>query len=296
MANEKWNLNTTGDLTAEPGSPVGLVNPPRTAAQHLADRPAEYGEQIVPPKPVWYLDTAGNPHSHGVAEPRKIQLFWRSDVGHDDPDSATWYKGVAGLQSIGVAGHRITVVGEGDIHEPGGESTTTVTGYWDRTDPTHPAWVDLEPGTTYTFTVAAHNQAGEYGPESDALTVTTPAVGYDQQHNTLPPKPPNDVDFAGPLPVITSASGAGIQLRWTKIPNVTKYEVFDNATASTNEGMDPARPGLAGKAARRDGTRCRRDLPCARLDRQIRHRAPGVERPEVRPARLHHGLHAGSRR
>lgn len=32
MAQEKWNLNTTGPLTAEPGSPVGLVNPrsPRT--------------------------------------------------------------------------------------------------------------------------------------------------------------------------------------------------------------------------------------------------------------------------
>jgi hypothetical protein len=245
MANERWNLNTTSDLTAEPGSPVGLVNPPRTAAQHVADRPADYGEQVVPPKPLWYRDSQGAPHSHGVTEPYKVLLFWRSDVGQEDADlDDSYYMGVAGLQSVGVTGHKITVNGTGDVHHPGGETSATIDGYWDRTDPEDPVWTRIEPETEYTFTVAAHNQAFEYGPASDPLTVTTPAVGYDQQKLTLPPRPPNDVEFAAPLPVIASAGGGGIQLRWTKIANVTKYEIFDNTSQDTTEAMDLSRIGL----------------------------------------------------
>ncbi|MFH9731923.1 fibronectin type III domain-containing protein [Streptomyces sp. NPDC017260] len=245
MADEKWNLNTTQDLTAEPGSPVGLVNAPRTTGQRLAERPADYGEQTVPPKPLWYLDTAGQPHSHGVTEPHKILLFWRSDIGQRDADLAgNYYTGVTGLQSIGVAGHRVTVNGTGSFHHRGGETSVTLTGYWDNTDPDNPVWTEVEPETAYTITVAAHNQAGEYGPASDPLTVTTPAVGWDRQHLALPPKPPNDLDFAAPLPTLTTAAGGPITLRWTRIPDVTRYEVFDNTSQDTTDGMDAARIGL----------------------------------------------------
>ncbi|WP_369042183.1 hypothetical protein [Streptomyces sp. Midd1] len=245
MADEKWNLETNTALTAEPGSPVGLVNPPRSAEQHVSDRPSDYGEQVVPPKPIWFLDQAGDPHSHGVTEPYKVLLFWRSNIGDKDADlNNSYYMGVAGLQSVGVTGHRITVNDTGDVHHPGGETSATITGYWDRTTPSSPVWTEIEPETEYTFTVAAHNQAYEYGPESDELTLTTPAVGYDRQALTLPPRPPNDLDFAGPLPVIASAGGGGIQLRWTKIANVTKYEVYDNVSQDTTESMDPGRIGL----------------------------------------------------
>ncbi|MFV0135445.1 hypothetical protein ACLGIH_19875 [Streptomyces sp. HMX87] len=246
MANEKWNLNTSGDLTAEPGTPVGLVNPPRTADQRVADRPADYGEQVAPPKPLWYLDSAGNAHSYGITEPHKILLFWRSNVGQQDADlDDRYYTGVRGLQSIGVTGHKITVNGTGDVHHPGGETSATIDGYWDRTDPANPVWTSIKPETQYTFTVAAHNAQYEYGPASDPLTITTPAVGYDQRKLTLPPRPPNDIDFAAPLPVISSAAGGTIQLRWTKIPNVTKYEIYDNTAQDTTDAMDLGRIGLS---------------------------------------------------
>ncbi|MEV7902217.1 fibronectin type III domain-containing protein [Streptomyces anulatus] len=245
MANERWNLNTVGDLTAEPGTPAGLVNTPRTAAQRIADRPSEYGEQVIPPKPLWYLDKAGNPHSLGVTEPHKVLLFWRSNVGDAPADlDDGYYMGVTGLQGVGVAGHRVTINGSGEVLQPGGESSATLTGYWDNTDPQDPVWTAIKPETQYTVTVAAHNQAGQYGPPSDELVFTTPAIGYDRQHLTLPPRPPHDVDFAAPLPVITTAGGGGIQLRWTTVPEVAKYEVFDNPTEGTTDGMDPARPGL----------------------------------------------------
>ncbi|MGW3860249.1 fibronectin type III domain-containing protein [Streptomyces sp. NPDC005047] len=243
---KKWNLETNSDLTSESGSPVGLAEyPPATAAERLSARPEGYGEQVVPPKPLWFLDTEGDPHSHGLTEPHQVQLFWRSNIGQqaEDPDDS-YYMGVAGLQSIGVAGHRVTVVGEGDVVLPGAETQAVITGWWDRTDSQRPAWTTIEPETEYSFTVEAYNQAGEYGPASDALTLTTPAVGWDRQHTTLPPRPPNDLDLAGPLPVVTTSGGGAIQLRWTKIPDVTKYEIFDNSTTSTNEFMDPDRPGL----------------------------------------------------
>ncbi|WP_125936328.1 hypothetical protein [Streptomyces sp. WAC 06738] len=189
MANEQWNLNTTTALTAEPGSPVGLVNPPLTADQRVSARPSGYGDQTVPPKPLWYLDPQGNPHSHGVAEPYKILLFWRSNVGEQNADLAdSYYMGVAGLQSVGVTGHKITVNG-GDVHHPGGETSATLTGFWDRTDPDNPVWTAIAPDTDYTITIAAHNQEFGYGPDSDPITVHTPALGYDQLHLTLPPSP-----------------------------------------------------------------------------------------------------------
>lgn len=246
MANERWNLNTTSDLTAEPGTPVGLANPPRDTTQRLADRPADYGEQPVPPKPLWYLDKAGSPHSLGVTEPHRFLLFWRSNIGAmaENPEDS-YYMGVTGLQGVGVAGHRVTINTTGEILQPGAESSATITGFWDKTDPQDPVWTVIEPETAYTVTVAAHNQSGEFGPESDALTLTTPAVGYDRQHLTLPPRPPNDVDFAAALPVITSAGGGGIQLRWTKIPDVTKYEIYDNTAQDTTDGMDAGRIGLS---------------------------------------------------
>lgn len=245
MANERWNLNTTSDLTAEPGTPVGLVNQPRNAAQRLTDRPSDYGEQVVPPKPLWYLNKAGQPHSLGVAEPHQFLLFWRSNVGDMAADlDDSYYMGVTGLQGIGVAGHRVTINATGEVLQPGGESSATISGFWDKSDPEDPVWTPIEPETEYTVTVAAHNQSGQFGPESDPLTLTTPAVGYDNQQLTLPPRPPNDVDFAAPLPVITTSGGGGIQLRWTTVPNVTKYEIFDNPTPGTTDGMDASRPGL----------------------------------------------------
>lgn len=246
MANEKWNLNTSGDLTAEPGTPVGLINPPLTPDQRLAARPEDYGEQVVPPKPLWHLGPDGNAHSYGITEPHKILLFWRSNIGQADADlDDRYYTGVRGLQGIGIAGHKITVNGTGEVHHPGAETSATIDGYWDNTDPDAPVWTPIEPETEYTFTVAAHNQQNEYGPASDPLTVTTPAVGYDQKKLTLPPRPPNDLEFAAPLPLITSAAGGTIQLRWTKIPGVTKYEVYDNTAQDTTDAMDLGRIGLS---------------------------------------------------
>ncbi|MFI5631888.1 hypothetical protein ACIA8E_21450 [Streptomyces sp. NPDC051664] len=67
---------------------------------------------------------------------------------------------VTGLQSIGVTGLRMTVTGKGDA--PGdGETSATIDGYWGRTDATHPQWARIDSDTSYTFTVAAHDQACE---------------------------------------------------------------------------------------------------------------------------------------
>lgn len=255
MANEKWNLETNGALTAEPGSPVALVDPPRTAEKRVADRPTDYGDSVVPPKPTWYKTTDGDDTGAGRVMPYEIQLFWHSNIGeikaHSKmppmpplPDQGGYNLGSRGLDHIYIGGHRITVVGEGDVIVPGGDTDAIVHGYWDRTDPVHPQWVRVQPETAYTVTVAAYNHDNAYGPDSDALTVTTPAVGFDQQHNTRPPGPVNDLSFASPLPVITSSAGGPVTLRWNRQVNVTKYEVFNNSSRETDVPMDLARPGL----------------------------------------------------
>lgn len=255
MANEKWNLTTNSALTSEPGSPVALVNPPLTAEQRVVARPADYGDSVVSPKPTWYKTADGEDTGAGRVQPREIQLYWHSNIGeiaaHSKmpplpplPDQGGYNLGSRGLDHIYIAGHRVTVVGEGDVIVPGGDTDALITGYWDRTDPVHPQWTRIAPETEYTVTVEAYNHDNVYGPASDELTVTTPAVGYDQQHNTLPPGPVNDVQFGGPLPVITSSGGGAITLRWQKQLNVTKYEVFDNSSRETDVPMDLARPGL----------------------------------------------------
>ncbi|MEU9050212.1 fibronectin type III domain-containing protein [Streptomyces sp. NPDC048384] len=255
MANEKWNLETNSALTAEPGSPVALVDPPRTAEERVAERPADYGDSVVPPKPTWYKTTEGEDTGAGRVQPREIQLYWHSNIGeiaaHSQmppmpplPDAGGYNLGARGLDHIYLAGHRVTVVGEGDVIVPGGDTDALVTGYWDRTDPVRPQWTRIEPETEYTVTVQAYNHDNVYGPASDELTVTTPAVGYDQQHNTIPPGPVNDLQFGGPLPVITSSGGGAITLRWAKQLNVTKYEVYNNASRETDVPMDLTRPGL----------------------------------------------------
>ncbi|MEV6310037.1 fibronectin type III domain-containing protein [Streptomyces sp. NPDC051840] len=255
MANEKWNLETNSALTSEPGSPVGLVDAPRTAEQHVTDRPADYGDKIVPPKPTWFKTADGQATGAGRVQPREIQVYWRSNIGEIQahskmpplpplPDQGGYNLGSRGLDHIYLAGHRITVVGEGDVNVPGSDTDAVITGYWDRTDPVRPQWTRIEPETEYTITVAAYNHDHVSGPASDELTLTTPAVGYDQQHNTIPPGPVNDLAFNGPLPVITSSAGGPVTLRWTKQLNVTKYEIYTNPTRETDVPMDPARPGL----------------------------------------------------
>ncbi|WP_328749250.1 MULTISPECIES: fibronectin type III domain-containing protein [unclassified Streptomyces] len=255
MANEKWNLETNSALTAEPGSPVALVDPPRTAEERVAERPADYGDMVVPPKPTWYKTAEGEDTGAGRVQPREIQLYWHSNIGeiaaHSQmppmpplPDAGGYNLGSRGLDHIYIAGHRVTVVGEGDVIVPGGDTDALVTGYWDRTDPVHPQWTRIEPETEYTITVEAYNDDNVYGPASDELTVTTPAIGFDQQHNTIPPGPVNDLQFGGPLPVITSSGGGAVTLRWNKQLNVTKYEVYNNASRETDVPMDLSRPGL----------------------------------------------------
>ncbi|MGW1261139.1 fibronectin type III domain-containing protein [Streptomyces drozdowiczii] len=255
MANEKWNLETNSELTAEAGSPVALVDAPRTAEQRVTDRPADYGDKIVPPKPTWYKTSDGEDTGAGRVQPREIQIYWRSNIGEIAahakmpplpplPDAGGYNLGARGLDHIYIAGHRVTVVGEGDIIVPGSDTDALITGYWDRTDPAHPQWTRIEPETEYTLTVAAYNHDNVYGPVSDELTVTTPAVGYDQQHNTLPPTAPDNLQFGAPLPVITSSGGGPIVLTWDKQPTVTKYEVYTNPTRETDVPMDPDRIGL----------------------------------------------------
>lgn len=255
MANENWNIETNSELTAEPGSPVALVNAPRTAEQRVADRPAEYGDSVVPPKPSWYKTADGDDTGAGRIEPREIQLFWHSNIGEiqahsqmpplpPTPDAGGYNLGSRGLDHIYIAGHRIILTGKGDITVPGADTDVILTGYWNRTDPVHPQWVRIQPTTAYTVTVAAYNHDNVYGPESDPLTVTTPAVGYDRQHTTLPPGPVNDLQFSAPLPVITSSGGGPVLLRWNKQLNVTKYEVYNNPSRETDVPMDLTRPGL----------------------------------------------------
>ncbi|MFJ4739028.1 fibronectin type III domain-containing protein [Streptomyces sp. NPDC088775] len=255
MANENWNLETNSELTAESGSPVALINAPRTAEARVAERPADYGASVVPPKPTWYKTADGKDTGAGRVQPREIQIYWRSNIGEIAahakmpplpplPDQGGYNLGSRGLDHIYIAGHRVTLTGKGDIVVPGADTDAVITGYWDRTDPAHPQWVRVQPETTYTVTVAAYNHDNVYGPASDPLTVTTPAIGFDQQHTTLPPGPVNDLAFGGPLPVITSSGGGPITLRWNKQANVTKYEVFNNASRETDVPMDLTRPGL----------------------------------------------------
>jgi hypothetical protein len=255
MANEKWNLETNSALTAEPGSPVALVDDPRTAEERVADRPADYGESIVPPKPTWYKTADGEDTGAGRVQPREIQVYWRSNIGEISahakmpplpplPDQGGYNLGSRGLDHIYIAGHRVTVVGEGDVIVPGSEGDALITGYWDRTNAVRPQWVRITPETEYTLTVAAYNHDDVYGPESAPLTVTTPAVGYDQQHTTLPPTAPDNLQFGAPLPVITSTAGGPIVLTWDKQRDVTLYEVYTNPTRETDVAMDPDRIGL----------------------------------------------------
>ncbi|MFF1693179.1 fibronectin type III domain-containing protein [Streptomyces sp. NPDC058257] len=255
MANEKWNLETNSELTSESGSPVALVEKPLSAEERVDARPADYGDKIVPPKPTWYKTADGEDTGAGRVQPREIQIYWHSNIGEITahakmppmpplPDAGGYNLGSRGLDHIYIAGHRVTVVGEGDVIVPGGETDALITGYWDRTDPARPQWTRIEPETEYTVTVEAYNHDNVYGPASDPLTVTTPAVGYDQQHTTLPPGPVNDVQFDGPLPVITSSGGGPVKLRWQKQLNVTKYEVWDNSSRETDVPMDDDRIGL----------------------------------------------------
>ncbi|MFF8283383.1 fibronectin type III domain-containing protein [Streptomyces albus] len=152
--------------------------------------------------------------------------------------------GSRGLDHLYIAGHRVNIVGKGDLVVPGSDTDALITGYWDRTDPDRPQWVRIQPETTYTLTVEAYNYDHVYGPVSEELSVTTPAVGYDQQHNTVPPTAPDNLNFAAPLPLITSASGGPLVLSWDKQLHVTKYEVFNNPTDETDVPMDPERIGL----------------------------------------------------
>ncbi|MFE5853246.1 fibronectin type III domain-containing protein [Streptomyces sp. NPDC056500] len=252
---EKWNLETNSELTSEPGTPVGLVDPPRTAAARVAGRPVNYGDQPVPPRPTWYKNSAGGDTGAGRVEPYSVQLFWRSNIGVIPagsqmpplpplPDQGGYNLGSRGLDHLYIAGHRVTVVGEGDVIQPGGDTDTLLYGYWDRTDPVRPQWTRIQPQTEYTVTVAAYNSDNVFGPESAPLTFTTPAVGYDQQHRTLPPGLVADLEFGAPLPVIATSGGGPITLRWARQPHVTKYEVYNNASRETDVPMDLERPGL----------------------------------------------------
>ncbi|MFD9815085.1 fibronectin type III domain-containing protein [Streptomyces sp. NPDC059080] len=255
MANETWNLETNSELTAEPGSPLSLVDPPLTAEERVADRPTDYGDTAVPSKPTWYKTAEGHDTGAGRVMPYEIQLFWHSNIGQIAehakmpplpplPDAGGSSLGSRGLDHIYIAGHRLTIVGEGDVIVPGGDTDAILTGYWDRTDPVRPQWVRVQPETEYTVTVAAYNHDDVYGPESDPLTLTTPAIGFDQQHNTLPPTAPDNLAFAAPLPVITTAAGGPLVLSWDRQRDATKYEVYNNATRETDVPMDPDRIGL----------------------------------------------------
>ncbi|NIY68010.1 fibronectin type III domain-containing protein [Streptomyces malaysiensis] len=248
-------METNSDLTSEPGTPVALVNPPRTVEQRLVDRPPNYGSAIVPPKPTWYKTVDGQATGAGRVQPFEVELFWHSNIGEIDahakmpplpplPDAGGYNLGSRGLDHIYISGHRITITGEGDVIVPGSDTDAIIHGYWDRTDPVRPQWVRLQPETDYTLTVAAYNHDNAFGPESDPLTVTTPAVGYDTQHNTLPPSAPDNLNFAAPLPVITSTAGGPLVLSWDRQPDVTKYEIYNNPARETDVPMDPDRIGL----------------------------------------------------
>lgn len=260
MANERWNLETNSDLTSEPGSPVGLLNDPLTAAQRLTARPSNYGARPEPPKPFWYKDIAGTAHGGGKVMTRVIQLFWHSGVGaiaaHAKmppipalPDADMTALGSKGIDSAGIEGHYLYVGTPGDTPSlilPGAKVSATITGYRDEDGD----WVPIAPDTEYDFTIKAYNSYRDKdgalviqtGPASDTLTITTPERDTTDVGN-LPLPPPQDVALNAPLPIINSASTKNISLRWNKVPYATSYEVYDNSTPGT-EVMDDTRPGL----------------------------------------------------
>jgi hypothetical protein len=236
-----WNLETTTDATAEPGSAAGLTTwPPLTYAARIAARPANYGKPFVPPAPSWRTDSSGNPTPGGAVTPRSIQLSWLHNIGAITPSPGN--KGSRGLDSIGVGGHNIYINGAAapSLFIKGARTNTVITGY-----SASGVWTPIQPATSYFIRVEPVDvnlvASGNLGP---TLSVTTPAASTTSQQVTTNPKTPGNVALAAPLPVITSNAGGAIQLGWNRVVDATSYEVWDNNTVGTTLKPDPANPGF----------------------------------------------------
>jgi hypothetical protein len=106
-------------------------------------------------------------------------------------------------------------------------------------------WTPIAPSTTYTIVVEPcdTNQVAT-GNKSVSLSVTTPASSTTSQQVTTNPRTPGSVALTAPLPVITSNAGGVVQLSWSRVPDATGYEIWDNNTVGTTLKPDPNNPGF----------------------------------------------------
>ncbi|MFI1523418.1 fibronectin type III domain-containing protein [Kitasatospora cineracea] len=131
----------------------------------------------------------------------------------------------ASTDNVGVTGY--------DVYK-NGTLATTVTG-------TTATVTGLSAGTAYTFTVKAHDAAGNASAASNSLAVTTPS-GSDQQAPTAP----------GNL-TATSTAATQVSLSWGASSDnvgVTAYDVYKNgALATTVTGTTATVTGLTASTA-----------------------------------------------
>ncbi|MEU1816042.1 fibronectin type III domain-containing protein [Streptomyces roseifaciens] len=284
MANEKWNLNTTADLTAEPGTPEGLTNWPPVPAQARVDaRPNDYGRPPRPPAPLWFTDGAQptpNPIPGGQVTPTSIQLFWRSNVGEIPKGSKmpplppatggdATNSGSKGVDSAGLDGHFLTITSPTISTAPrirlvGPEVTTIISGFWypnPNPGPDVPAmlWEPIKPGTAYTIKIRGYNSyvafkpadpkrpyVEQEGDDSAPLTVTTPAADPNRTDPIINPTPPADVALSSPMALTVGSTQQTIYLRWVRVNTATKYEVWDNNTISNTSDLGGMDPARPG--------------------------------------------------
>src|SRR5881396_565209 len=129
----------------------------------------------------------------------------------------------ASFDSVGVTGYR--------VYRGGTQiATTTTTSY---------ANTGLSPSTTYSYTVAAFDAAGNLSAQSSAASATTPAAP-----DTTPPTVPTGL-------TATAVSSSQINLSWTASfdsVGVTGYRVYrggtqiatTSTTSFTNTGLSPS--------------------------------------------------------
>jgi len=180
VARSTLNNNLIEDMTAG--------NPGTYAATGSATN--GWTMQLVALKPASSSDTTPpsvptNPSATGVS-PYQINLSW-----------------TASTDNVGVAGYR--VFRNGLL-----AATTTATSYTD---------TNLAAATTYSYTVAAFDAAGNVSAQSVAATATTSPV------DTVPPTAPTSLSGTSPLPT-------QVNLSWTASTDnvgVAGYRVFRNS-------------------------------------------------------------------
>src|SRR5437773_1830150 len=132
----------------------------------------------------------------------------------------------ASSDNVGVSGYR--------VYRNGTQIATT--------GATSFANTGLSPSTTYSYTVAAYDAAGNLSAQSSPASATTPAPP-----DTTPPSVPS-------APTVSSVSSSQINLSWTASSDnvgVSGYRVYRNGTQIATTGATSfANTGLARKTTR----------------------------------------------